>query len=211
MVYDSCLNSVISKANSIMVGQSPAICRVVKNSISSAYIQPEFDVGINFVENLSENSKIVILASWLSLMTLEILERSKKVKDIILLDHDKTVIELGKKISTLYPSMSILYLRKNVVFNNIDECIDGRDGIIIPSVNMLLPFDELIPSPKKGTLVSLTGTSNMLMRYGNPIYNVDDLKSQITAKIIFSKYYNTTFQYGGGDYKFKTSVLVGRI
>lgn len=211
MIYDSCLNSVISKANSIMVDQNPAVCRVIKNSISTAYTQPEFDVGISFAENLLENSKVIILASWLSLMTLEIFDRSKKVKEIILLDHDKTVIELGKKISTLYPSMSISYIRKNVVFNNINEFIDNKDGIIIPSVNMLLPFDELIPSPKKGTLVSLTGTSNMLMRYGNPIYNVDDLKSQITAKIIFSKHYNTTFQYGGGDYKFKTSVLVGRI
>lgn len=213
MIIDDYLKFVNSKAITLMDGQSSAICSVIKKSISSNYIRPEFDSSKKFVEYLPNNSRIVILASWLSLMTLEIFYRSGKVKEVILLDYDNTVIELGKKILTLFPSMMVLYVRKNVVFDNIDEFIENRDGIIIPSINMLLPFDELIPNPKKNTLVSLTGTSNMLAKYGNPIFNVDDLKSQISAKILFSNEYESSFLFGNNDkhYKFKTSVLVAQV
>jgi len=212
MTYDTCLTSIKDKGLIIMRNESSAICNIVRGSMTPDYLQPEFDAGINFTKNLAEGSKILILASWLSLMTLEIFNRSTKVKEIILLDHDKSVIKLGKKISTLYPSMSITYIRKNVVFDDISEYIDDKDGIIIPSINMLLPFNELIPSPKKGTTISLTGTSNMLMKYGNTIYNVDDLKSQIIAeKILFTKQYDTSFKYYEGEYKFKTSVLVAQV
>ena len=78
---------------------------------------------------------------------------------------------------------------------------------------MLLPFDELLPNTPKGTLVSVSGTSNMKMRYGNPIYNEDDLKSQITcSEVFFAKQYNSTWGINNsGTFKFITSVVVARI
>ena len=130
MTYDSCLTSIKDKGLIIMRDESPAICNIVRGSMTPDYLQPEFDAGINFTKNLAEGSKILILASWLSLMTLEIFNRSTKVKEIVLLDHDKSVIKLGKKISTLYPSMSITYIRKNVVFDDISEYIDDIDDFI---------------------------------------------------------------------------------
>jgi hypothetical protein len=162
---------------------------------------------------LAKGSKILILASWLSLMTLEIFNRSTKVKEIILLDHDKSVIKLGKKISTLYPSMSITYIRKNVVFDDISEYLIDRSVIVIPSINMLLPFDDLLPNLPKGTLISATGTNNMMMKYGNLIYNVSDLKSQITCeKVLFEKEYNSSWNTNSSsEFKFTTSVVVAKI
>ncbi len=136
-----------------------------------------------------------------------------RVRNITLLDHDRSVISLGQTIKTLYPTMNIEYIRKNVVFNDISEYLIDKQIIIIPSINMLLPFDELLPNLPKNTLVSVHGTSNMKMRYGNPIYNADDLRSQITCQeVFFAKQYNSTWGINNSDtFKFITSVVVARI
>ena len=108
--------------------------------------------------------------------------------------------------------MNVKYIRKNVVFDDITGYVNDKDIIIIPSINMLLPFDNLLPNISKDTLISVTGTSNMKMRYGNPIYNTDDLKSQITCKeVFFAKQYNSTWGNNSGTFKFITSVIVARI
>jgi len=109
--------------------------------------------------------------------------------------------------------MNIEYIRKNVVFNDISEYLPNKQVIIIPSINMLLPFDELLPNLPKDTLVSVSGTSNMKMRYGNPIYNADDLRSQITCQdVFFAKQYNSTWDVNNqGIFKFITSVVVAKI
>jgi hypothetical protein len=125
-----------------------------------------------------------------------------------MLDHDKSVIAIGHTIKQLYPNMNIEYIRKNVVFDDITE-YTNESIIVVPSINMLLPFNDLLPNISNGTLISVTGTSNMVMKYGNPIYNVDDLKSQIKyTDLLFAKQYDSMW---GDNFKFITSSIVARI
>jgi hypothetical protein len=115
---------------------------------------------------------------------------------------------MGYTIKQLYPNMNIEYIRKNVVFDDITE-YTNESIIVVPSINMLLPFNDLLPNISNGTLISVTGTSNMVMKYGNPIYNVDDLKSQIKyTDLLFAKQYDSMW---GDNFKFITSSIVARI
>ena len=201
------------KARILSLTNSKAVSKVIDNSISYTYSLPQYESSKIICENINERSKILVLASWTSLTLLEMLYQDGKTKEVILLDHDGSVISVGDQIQSFYPNMTIKYIRKNVVFDDISEYLTDSDIIIIPSINMLLPFDELLPNLKKNTLISVTGTSNMLMRYGNPIYNLDDLKSQITCdEILFEKQYNSTLNVNKQDtFKFITSVIVARI
>jgi len=190
-----------------------AISLVIRNSVSTSQVIPEYESTLELLNHIKDNDNVLILASWLSLMTLEMFSRDGRIKNVILLDHDRSVISLGQTIKTMYTNMNIEYIRKNVVFNDISEYLPNKQVIIIPSINMLLPFDELLPNLPKDTLVSVSGTSNMKMRYGNPIYNADDLRSQITCQdVFFAKQYNSTWDVNNqGIFKFITSVVVAKI
>jgi hypothetical protein len=213
MKYNEIFSEIHKKARYLIELNPGPVSLIIRNSISTTYAIPEYESTLELLNHIKDGDNVLILASWLSLMTLEMFNRNGKIKNITLLDHDKSVISLGKTIKTMYPNMNIEYIRKNVVFNNIDEYLIDRQIIIIPSINMLLPFDELLPNLPKDTLVSISGTSNMKMRYGNPIYNADDLRSQITCSdVFFAKQYNSTWGVNNqGTFKFITSVVVVKI
>jgi hypothetical protein len=215
--YDTLFSKVREKAN-YLIDLNPTgynlntTSLIIRNSIANSYSIPEYESTMELVRHIKDEDNVLILASWLSLMRLEIFNLMGKIKKIILLDHDKSVITLGQTISTMYPNMDIQYIRKNVVFNDISEYFTERQIIIVPSINQLLPFDELLPNLPKNTLISVHGTSNMKMRYGNPIYNPDDLKSQISCQETFlAKRYDSKWSTNQGTYKFVTSVIVARI
>lgn len=213
MKYEHLLSDIKQKAEYLIKLNPGPVSKIIENSISNMYSIPQYESTLVLIDHMKKNSNIIVLASWLSLMLLEMLSKTDKANNIILLDHDKSVISVGQTISTMYKNMNIKYIRKNVVFDNISEYLINRDVIVIPSINMLLPFDDLLPKVPKDTLVSITGTSNMKMRYGNPIYNADDLKSQITYKeLFFAKQYDTSWSINNSDvFKFITSVVVARI
>jgi len=213
MKYNEIFSEIHKKARYLIELNPGPVSLIIRNSISTTYAIPEYESTLELLNHIKDGDNVLILASWLSLMTLEMFNRNGKIKNIMLLDHDKSVISLGKTIKTMYPNMNIEYIRKNVVFNNIDEYLIDRQIIIIPSINMLLPFDELLPNLPKDILVSISGTSNMKMRYGNPIYNADDLRSQITCSdVFFAKQYNSTWGVNNqGTFKFITSVIVAKI
>lgn len=215
--YDSLYSKVREKAD-YLINLNPTgynlntTSLIVRNSIATSYSIPEYESTMELIKQIKDEDNVLILASWLSLMRLEIFNSMGKIKKIVLLDHDQSVIILGQTISTMYPNMDVQYIRKNVVFNDISEYFNEKQIIVIPSINMLLPFDELLPNLPKGTLVSVHGTSNMKMRYGNPIYNPDDLKSQISCQEVFlAKQYDSKWSTNQGTYKFKTSVVVAKI
>ena len=212
MGYENLLSKTHSKASQLMNINPGPVSKVIENSVTNIYSFPQYESTLAFIDHIKPNSNVLVLASWFSLMLLEMLQETNKIKNITLLDHDKSVISVGETISSMYQNMNIKYVRKNVVFDDITGYVNDKDIIIIPSINMLLPFDELLPNTPKGTLVSVSGTSNMKMRYGNPIYNTDDLKSQITCKeVFFAKQYNSTWGNNSGTFKFITSVIVARI
>lgn len=212
MSYENLLSKIHRKASQLMVLNPGPVSQVIENSISNTYSFPQYESTLALIDHIKPNSNVLVLASWFSLMLLEMLQETNKIKNITLLDHDKSVISVGETISSIYQNMNVKYIRKNVVFDDITGYINDKDIIIIPSINMLLPFDNLLPNISKDTLISVTGTSNMKMRYGNPIYNVDDLKSQITCReVFFAKQYNSTWGNNSGTFKFITSVVVARI
>jgi hypothetical protein len=199
------------RARILSLSNSKAVSKVIDNSISFTYSLPQYESTKIICKNTNEGSKVLVLASWTSLILLEMLHQDGKTKEVTLLDHDRSVISVGDQIQSFYPNMNIKYIRKNVVFDDISEYLIDPDVIVIPSINMLLPFDELLPNLKKDTLVSITGTSNMKMRYGNPIYN---FKSQVTCnEILFAKQYNSSWGVNNvpNMFKFITSVVVARI
>lgn len=213
MNYNELFFEVNKKAQYLIQLNPGPVSSIIRNSISTTYIIPEYESTLELLNHIKDGDNILILASWLSLMRLEMFSRDGRIKNVTLLDHDRSVISLGQTIKTMYPNMNIEYVRKNVVFNDISEYLIDRQVIIIPSINMLLPFDELLPNLPKDTLVSVHGTSNMKMRYGNPIYNADDLRSQITCQeVFFAKQYNSTWGVNNqGSFKFITSVVVAKI
>jgi len=213
MKYNELFLEIHKKAQSLVDQYPGAISLVIRNSVSTSQVIPEYESTLELLNHIKDNDNVLILASWLSLMTLEMFSRDGRIKNVILLDHDRSVISLGQTIKTMYTNMNIEYIRKNVVFNDISEYLPNKQVIIIPSINMLLPFDELLPNLPKDTLVSVSGTSNMKMRYGNPIYNADDLRSQITCQdVFFAKQYNSTWDVNNqGIFKFITSVVVAKI
>ncbi len=213
MRYSELFSEIHKKAQHLIELNPGPVSLVIRNSVSTTYAVPEYESTLELLNHIKNNNNVLILASWLSLMRLEMFSKDGRVRNITLLDHDRSVISLGQTIKTLYPTMNIEYIRKNVVFNDISEYLIDKQIIIIPSINMLLPFDELLPNLPKNTLVSVHGTSNMKMRYGNPIYNADDLRSQITCQeVFFAKQYNSTWGINNSDtFKFITSVVVARI
>lgn len=213
MNYNELFLETHNKAQHLIDLNPGPVSLVIRNSVSTTYSIPAYESTLELLNHIKDGNNVLILASWLSLMVLEMFSRDGRIKNVILLDHDRSVISLGQTIKTLYPTMNIEYIRKNVVFNDISEYLIDKQIIIVPSINMLLPFDELLPNLPKDTLVSVSGTSNMKMRYGNPIYNSDDLKSQITCReVFFAKQYNSTWGVNNqGTFKFITSVVVAKI
>lgn len=209
MMYDEVKIKVNDKASYLMSRYPGPLSKIIRNSISKTYSLPEYNSANTLLDNIIGDSNITVLASWFSLTLLEVLSKSDKIKNITMLDHDKSVIAIGHTIKQLYPNMNIEYIRKNVVFDNITEYTNDSNIIVVPSINMLLPFNDLLPNLPKDTLISVTGTSNMVMKYGNPIYNVDDLKSQIKyTDLLFAKQYDSMW---GDNFKFITSSIVARI
>lgn len=209
MMYDEIKIRVNDKASYLMSRFPGPLTKIIRNSISKTYSLPEYDSASILLDNITGDSNITILASWFSLTLLEVLSKSDKIKNITMLDHDKSVIAIGHMIKQLYPNMNIEYVRKNVVFDDITEYTNESNIIIVPSINMLLPFNDLLPNIPKDTLISVTGTSNMVMKYGNPIYNIDDLKSQIKyTDLLSAKQYDSMW---GDNFKFITSSIVARI
>jgi len=209
MMYDEVKIKVNDKASYLMSRYPGALSKIIRNSISKTYSLPEYDSASTLLDNIIDDSNITVLASWFSLTLLEVLSKSDKIKNITMLDHDNSVIAIGHTIKQLYPNMNIEYIRKNVVFDDITEYTNESNIIIVPSINMLLPFNDLLPNIPKDTLISVTGTSNMIMKYGNPIYNIDDLKSQIKyTDLLFAKQYDSMW---GDNFKFITSSIVARI
>jgi len=209
MMYDEVKIKVNDKASYLMSRYPGALSKIIRNSISKTYSLPEYDSASTLLDNIIGDSNITVLASWFSLTLLEVLSKSDKIKNITMLDHDNSVIAIGHTIKQLYPNMNIEYIRKNVVFDDITEYTNESNIIIVPSINMLLPFNDLLPNIPKDTLISVTGTSNMIMKYGNPIYNIDDLKSQIKyTDLLFAKQYDSMW---GDNFKFITSSIVARI
>jgi len=211
--YEQISLAVRDKASYLMKHNPGTISSLIRNSISTTYSLPEYETSIILCKHIKGNDNITILASCLSLTFLEVINRTEKVKTVTLLDHDKNIISVGNKAQSLFPNISIRYIRKNVVFDDISEYLIDRSVIVIPSINMLLPFDDLLPNLPKGTLISATGTNNMMMKYGNLIYNVSDLKSQITCeKVLFEKEYNSSWNTNSSsEFKFTTSVVVAKI
>ena len=208
-MYDEVKIKVNDKASYLMSRYPGPLSKIIRNSISKTYSLPEYNSANTLLDNIIGDSNITVLASWFSLTLLEVLSKSDKIKNITMLDHDKSVIAIGHTIKQLYPNMNIEYIRKNVVFDNITEYTNDSNIIVVPSINMLLPFNDLLPNLPKDTLISVTGTSNMVMKYGNPIYNVDDLKSQIKyTDLLFAKQYDSMW---GDNFKFITSSIVARI
>ena len=209
MMYDAVKIQVNNKASYLMSIYPGPLTKTIRNSISKTYSLPEYESANTLLDSIIGDSNITVLASWFSLTLLEVLSKSNKIKNITMLDHDKSVIAIGHTIKQLYPNMNIEYVRKNVVFDDITEYTNESNIIIVPSINMLLPFNDLLPNIPKDTLISVTGTSNMVMKYGNPIYNVDDLKSQIKyTDLLFAKQYDSMW---GDNFKFITSSIVARI
>jgi len=213
MNYNELFSEIHKKAKHLIELNPGPVSLVIRNSVSITYVVPEYESTLELLNHVKDGNNVLILASWLSLMTLEMFSRDGRIKNVTLLDHDRSVISLGQTIKTMYPNMNIEYIRKNVVFNDISKYLVNRQVIIVPSINMLLPFDELLPNLPKDTMVSVSGTSNMKMRYGNPIYNADDLRSQITCReVFFAKQYDSTWGINNfGTFKFITSVVVARI
>jgi hypothetical protein len=208
-MYDAVKIQVNNKASYLMSIYPGPLTKTIRNSISKTYSLPEYESANTLLDSIIGDSNITVLASWFSLTLLEVLSKSNKIKNITMLDHDKSVIAIGHTIKQLYPNMNIEYVRKNVVFDDITEYTNESNIIIVPSINMLLPFNDLLPNIPKDTLISVTGTSNMVMKYGNPIYNVDDLKSQIKyTDLLFAKQYDSMW---GDNFKFITSSIVARI
>ncbi len=213
MTYDEIKIGVNDKASYLMSQYPGPFTKIIRNSISKTYSLPEYESACVISDNIGDNDNVIVLASWFSLTLLEVLSISGKIKNITMLDHDRSVITIGQTIKQLYSNINVTYERKNVVFDDIMRYTNNSNIIIVPSINMLLPFDELLPNLPKGTLVSVSGTSNMKMRYGNPIYNADDLRSQITCSdVFFAKQYNSVWGVNNQDtFKFITSVVVARI
>lgn len=213
MNYNELFSEIHKKARHLIELNPGPVSLVIRNSVATTYAIPAYESTLELLNHIKDGDNVLILASWLSLMTLEMFSRDGRIKNVTLLDHDRSVISLGQTIKTMYPNMNIEYIRKNVVFNDISEYLINKQIIIVPSINMLLPFDELLPNLSKDTLVSVSGTSNMKMRYGNPIYNADDLRSQITCQeVFFAKQYNSTWGVNNqGTFKFITSVVVAKI
>lgn len=209
MMYDAVKIQVNNKASYLMSIYPGPLTKTIRNSISKTYSLPEYESANTLLDSIIGDSNITVLASWFSLTLLEVLSKSNKIKNITMLDHDKSVIAIGHTIKQLYPNMNIEYVRKNVVFDDITEYTNNSNIIVVPSINMLLPFNDLLPNLPKDMLISVTGTSNMVMKYGNPIYNVDDLKSQIKyTDLLSAKQYDSMW---GDNFKFITSSIVARI
>ena len=208
MMYDAVKIQVNNKASYLMSIYPGPLTKTIRNSISKTYSLPEYDSASTLLDNVTDISNVTVLASWFSLTLLEILSTSDKIRSVTMLDHDKSVITIGYTIKQLYPNMNIEYIRKNVVFDDITE-YTNESIIVVPSINMLLPFNDLLPNISNGTLISVTGTSNMIMKYGNPIYNIDDLKSQVKyTDLLSAKQYDSMW---GDNFKFITSSIVARI
>jgi hypothetical protein len=208
-MYDAVKIQVNNKASYLMSIYPGPLTKTIRNSISKTYSLPEYESANTLLDSIIGDSNITVLASWFSLTLLEVLSKSNKIKNITMLDHDKSVIAIGHTIKQLYPNMNIEYVRKNVVFDDITEYTNNSNIIVVPSINMLLPFNDLLPNLPKDMLISVTGTSNMVMKYGNPIYNVDDLKSQIKyTDLLSAKQYDSMW---GDNFKFITSSIVARI
>ena len=137
MGYENLLSKIHRKASQLMVLNPGPVSQVIENSISNTYSFPQYESTLALIDHIKPNSNVLVLASWFSLMLLEMLQETNKIKNITLLDHDKSVISVGETISSIYQNMNVKYIRKNVVFDDITGYVNDKDIIIIPSINML--------------------------------------------------------------------------
>ena len=172
----------------------------------------EYAIALAIIPYLKPLYKITILASWFSIPILEPLINSKiNFHSVTLLDHDPNVSKMGNHIKKILKrDNSIRYVRKDVIFDDIQNEVNQSNIIIIPSVNRLLPIKQLLPNIKKDTIICLAGNNNTLRAYNiNPIFSIDDLRHQISfSKEIYSHEFTGAFT---NSLPLKTSVLVGQV
>lgn len=177
--YEDLMKNILSKYNRLIRTSDWPIATVLRDSIDPYYSSIEYEMANSLIPHIQNGANIAILGSWFSITFLETFSLIKqKINSIQLFDYDKTVSMVGKDISDMI-DMNIRYSRKNVIFDDISNDISNCNIFIVPYINMLLPFDELAPNALEGSLVSLAGSNDaFLMRYGNPIFNIDDLRQQ---------------------------------
>lgn len=209
--YENIIEKIQSKYNRLIRTSDWPIASVLQTSIDPYYSIIEYEMAKSLIPHIQGGANIAILGSWFSITFLETFYTIKqKINSIQLFDYDKTVTMVGKDISNMI-DMNISYLRKNVIFDDISNDIANCNIFIIPYINMLLPFDELVPDASKDNLISLAGSNDaFLMRYGNPIFNVDDLRQQTTfTEELYSSEKNMRFK--DRRLSFKISILTAKI
>lgn len=209
--YKDMKESISSKYNKLIRTSEWPIAHVLKTSIDPYYSSIEYEIAKSLIPYIENGSKIAILGSWFGITFLETFSLIKHKIDMIkLFDYDPTVENIGKKISNMI-DINVKYLRKNVIFDDISKDIDGFNIFIVPYIHMLLPFDEIIPNISKNNLISLSGSNDaFLMRYGNPIFNVDDLRQQTTfSDELYSS--EKEMRFRDSRLAFKKSILTARI
>lgn len=209
--YENIKEKIASKYNKLVRTSDWPVSYVLKSNIDPYYSIIEYEIAKSLIPYINNGAKIAILGSWFGITFLETFSLIKDKIDIIkLFDYDQTVKNVGDKISNMI-DIDIRYLKKNVIFDDISKDIDGFNIFIIPYIHMLLPIDELIPNLVKGNLISISGSNDaFLMRYGNPIFNVDDLRQQTTFN---EELYSLEKQMKFRDSRllFKKSILTARI
>lgn len=209
--YENIKEKIASKYNKLVRTSDWPVSYVLKSNIDPYYSIIEYEIVKSLIPHIDSGAKIAILGSWFGITFLETFSLIKDKIDIIkLFDYDQTVKNVGDKISNMI-DIDIRYLKKNVIFDDISKDIDGFNIFIIPYIHMLLPIDELIPNLVKGNLISISGSNDaFLMRYGNPIFNVDDLRQQTTFN---EELYSLEKQMKFRDSRllFKKSILTARI
>ena len=209
--YKDMKEKISSKYNKLIRTSEWPISHVLNDSIDPYYSSIEYEIVESLIPHIENGSKIAILGSWFGITFLETFSLiNHKIDTIKLFDYDPTVEIIGKKISNMV-DIDVKYIRKNVIFDDITKDIDGFNIFIIPYIHMLLPFDDIIPNAPKNNLISLSGSNDaFLMRYGNPIFNVDDLKQQTTFsdELYISE---KEMKFLDRRLSFKKSILTARI
>ncbi len=204
-IYGTKYESIIEK--------NEVISNTIWYSLNPRFTKPHYELMKGLLPYFNNNKiNVAILGSWYGIFLLEMLSlRAPQINKVTLIDHDPTVIKVSERIKPLLTLKDVRYVKRNVIFDDNSDILDECTVFIVPSINMLLPFEDLVPNPKPGSLIGICGDSNtMQKRYGNAIFNVDDLKSQTN----FSKElhtYQETITMTESWPPIKTSVLVAQV
>ncbi len=195
-----------------IVEKNEVISNTIWYSLNPKYTKPQYEMMKGLLPYISGKSNIAILGSWYGIFMLEMLAlRAPFINQVTLIDHDPTVIKVSEYIKPLVNLRNVRYVKRNVIFDDNSDILDQCQFFIVPSINMLLPFEDLVPNAKPGNFIGLCGNSNsMQKRYGNAIFNVDDLISQTNFSKKLHTYEETSMLTKDWP-PIKTSVLVAQI